>query len=151
MTGKIALVTGCNTGISFETVKLLYKKNCHVIMVVRTESKGIMAKETIQKECPDSKGLLTVVAGCDFGDLALIKGAAQEIKKVLKNEPLNIIIHNAGIMPSTNDGTSMQEYEIVFQTNAMGPQLLQHFLNPLFLKQDFDFKRIVWIGSGAQF
>lgn len=149
LTGKRAIVTGCNTGIGYEAVKLLYTKNCSVIMVVRTESKGISACEEIKKSVPDSNGSLIVVGGCDFGDLTLMKGAAQEIKDILKNEPLNIIIHNAGIMPPKNDQTSVQGNELIFQTNVMGPQLLQHFLDPLFLKKDSDLKRIVWVSSCA--
>lgn len=31
----------------------------------------------------------------------------------------------------------------------MGPQLLQYFLDPLFLKKDDPLKRIVWVSSGA--
>lgn len=151
LTDKTAIVTGSNTGIGYEVVKLLYKKNCNVIMVVRTESKGIIASNMIKQELPESKGSLSVVGGCDFDDLSVIKGAAQEIKELLKDKPLNIIIHNAGIMPPNNDDTSKQGNELIFQTNVMGPQLLQHFLDPLFLKKDSDLKRIVWVSSAAHF
>lgn len=149
LTNKIAIVTGSNTGIGLETVKQLYSKNCNVLMVVRTESKGVAAKDAILKEYPESKGSLIVIGGCDFCDLNLIKGAAQEIKEHVKDRPINIIIHNAGLMASYNNLTSEQGYELMFQTNVLGPQLLQHFLDPLFLKGDSPLKRIVWVSSGA--
>lgn len=149
LTGKNALVTGSNTGIGLEVVKILYEKNCNVIMVVRTESKGVAARELVQKLHPDSRGSLTVVGGCDYCDLTLMKGIANEIKEVLGDKPLSIIIHNAGLMASYNNLTSEQGYELMFQSNVLGPQLLQHFLDPLFLKKDSDLKRIVWVSSGA--
>ncbi|CCH58886.1 hypothetical protein TBLA_0B00420 [Henningerozyma blattae CBS 6284] len=149
LTGKTAIVTGSNTGIGLHVMRLLYEKNCNVISVVRTQSKGEAAKEQILKEIPTSKGSITVVSGCDFLDLANIKAVGLKIKEVLKGKPISIIIHNAGLMASNNLGTSKQGYEAMFQTNVLGPQLLQSFLDPLYLKKDDDLKRIVWVSSGA--
>lgn len=70
--------------------------------------------------------------GCDFCDLTLIKGAAQEIKEIVNDRPINVIIHNAGLKSSNSTLTSKQGYESMLQTNVVGPQLLQHFLDPLF-------------------
>ncbi|CCK68516.1 uncharacterized protein KNAG_0B00680 [Huiozyma naganishii CBS 8797] len=149
LAGKTAVVTGCNTGIGLHVVEYLYKKNCNVIGVVRTESKGIAARDKIVKECPESKGSISIVGGCDFCDLSLIKDTGVKVKEILGDKPLSIIIHNAGLMASSNQLTSKQGYELMFQTNCLGPQLLQHFLDSLFLKKDSDLKRIVWVSSGA--
>lgn len=147
LTGKTAIVTGSNTGIGAFVVQLLYEKNCDVISVVRSEEKGLAAKEKTLKKVPESQGSITVVSGCDFLDLNNIKPVAQKIKEILKDRSLNIIIHNAGLMSPVNTGTSAQGYEAMFSTNVMGPQLLQHFLDPLFLKKDDSLKRIVWVSS----
>ncbi|CCH58888.1 hypothetical protein TBLA_0B00440 [Henningerozyma blattae CBS 6284] len=149
LSGKTAIVTGSNSGIGFHTMRFLYEKNCNVISVVRSESKGEVAKDKIVKEFPDSKGSITTVSGCDFLDLANVKPVGLKIKEILKGKPLNIIIHNAGIMPLINTETSKQGIEAIFQVNVMGPQLLQSFLDPLFLKKDDPLKRIVWVASGA--
>ncbi|EDO16518.1 hypothetical protein Kpol_513p34 [Vanderwaltozyma polyspora DSM 70294] len=149
LTGKTAIVTGCNTGIGYFVMKLLYSKNCNVIAVVRTESKGIEAREKVLEEIKESSGSISVVGGCDLLDMTSIKSAAEKVKQTLGDKPLNIIIHNAGLMSSFNDGVSKQGIEAMFSTNVMGPQLLQHFLDPLFLKKDSDFKRIVWVSSVA--
>lgn len=149
LTGKTALVTGSNSGIGLETTKALYKKNCDVIMVVRNEDRGNTTRDSIMKEISGSKGNLYVVSGCDYSDLSLIKAVSKKIENILKDKPLSIIIHNAGLMASVADLTSEQGYELMFQTNVLGPQLLQHFLDPLFLKNDSDLKRIVWVSSGA--
>lgn len=151
LTGKTALVTGSNRGIGLHVCKLLYSKNCNVISVVRDKLKGEVARNEILNEYPDSKGTVEIVSGCDYLDLTLIKEVGTKIKEILKNRPLNIIIHNAGLVLAHNDKTasSKQEIEAMFQANVMGPQLLQSFLDPLFLKKDSDLKRIVWVSSLA--
>lgn len=151
LTDKNAIVTGANTGIGFYVAKLLYEKNCNVIAVVRTEAKGLEASATIKKEIPSSKGSITVVSGCDFLDLTTVKQAGEAIKSVLGDKPLSIIIHNAGLMAPNSLGTSKQGYEAMFSVNVLGPQLLQHFQDPLFLVKDDPLKRIVWVSSLAHF
>lgn len=67
LTVKIAIITGSNIGgIGIASVKLLYEKNCDVIMVVRHEAKGPTAREQTIKEIPNFKGNLSLVGGCDF-------------------------------------------------------------------------------------
>ncbi|AQZ15119.1 hypothetical protein BZL39_H04970 [Zygosaccharomyces parabailii] len=151
LSNKIAIVTGANTGIGFCVAKLLYEKNCNVVAVVRTESKGLEASAKIKEEVPSSKGSITVVSGCHFLDLTTVKRVGEEINNILGNKPLSIIIHNAGLMAPNNAGTSKQGYEAMFSVNALGPQLLQHFLDPLFLKKDDPLKRIVWVSSLAHY
>ncbi|CAL9731913.1 hypothetical protein MOUN0_M08460 [Monosporozyma unispora] len=105
---KTAIVTGSNTGIGLETVKQLYNKNCNVIMVVRTGSKGNIALETVLKEFLTSNGDSTVVAGCDYTDLNLIKCAAENVIDAINDKPVSIIIHNAELMTSSKELTSAQ-------------------------------------------
>ncbi|SMN20406.1 similar to Naumovozyma castellii NCAS_0D03540 hypothetical protein [Maudiozyma saulgeensis] len=150
LTGKTAIVTGCNTGIGKHSLELLYQKNCNVIGIVRSQSKGDEARDDIVNNNPESKGTITIVSGCDYMDLSKIPAVGLKIKEVLGTKALNIIIHNAGLMAPNNEGTSFQGYEAMFQTNVLGPQLLQHFIDPLFLKNDdTSLKRIVWVSSGA--
>ncbi|KOG99422.1 uncharacterized protein DI49_1876 [Saccharomyces eubayanus] len=149
LTGKTAIVTGANTGIGLHVAKILYEKNCDVIIVVRTAAKGEKARDEIVAGAPDSKGSVIIADGCDFLDLNTVKPTANKIKTALGDKPLNVIIHNAGLMSPINTGISKQGIEAMFQVNDMGPQLLQHFLDPLFLKKDSDLKRIVWVSSAS--
>ncbi|SCU81995.1 LAMI_0B08526g1_1 [Lachancea mirantina] len=151
LSNKLAVVTGMNTGIGLEVVKLLYSKNCNVIGVVRSTEKGLSARTKILEEIKESKGSIEVIGNCELSDLTTIKSAASEITRAVAGRPISIIIHNAGIMPESNRGVSKQGHELIFATNVMGPQLLQHFLDPLFLKSDDSLKRIVWVSSGAHF
>ncbi|CCH59182.1 hypothetical protein TBLA_0B03410 [Henningerozyma blattae CBS 6284] len=143
LSNKTAIVTGCNTGIGFGVMRLLYEKNRNVIGEVKRPNKKVL------QEFPLSKGSISIIGNCDFSDLENIPKVALEIKNALSGRPINLIIHNAGLMSSSNNGTSKQGYKAMFQTNVMGPQLLQYFLDPLFLKQDDDLKRIGWVSSGA--
>lgn len=143
------MVTGVNSGIGFEVMKLLYSRNCHVIGVVRTESKGLDARQECLDTVKGSKGSIEIMPGCDFLDLESVKTVGRKLQAMLEKTPVSIVIHNAGLMASYNNLTSKQGYEAMFQTNVMGPQLLQHYLDPVFLRKDSDLKRIVWVSSGA--
>ena len=77
-------------------------------MVVRTGSKGNIALETVLKEFLTSNGDSTVVAGCDYTDLNLIKCAAENVIDAINDKPVSIIIHNAELMTSSKELTSAQ-------------------------------------------
>ena len=159
LSGKTAIVTGCNTGIGKHVMELLYRQNCRVIGVVRTGERGEEAKREIIAANPESHGSIEIVGGCDFLDLEKVALAGVAIDKLLDSPgagPLNIIIHNAGltwITAPNNPDTSVQGFEAMFQTNVTGPQLLQHYLDPYLLKNDDpgQLKRLVWVSSAAHF
>ncbi|KAL6942366.1 hypothetical protein ACO0QE_003540 [Hanseniaspora vineae] len=152
LTGKVAVVTGMNTGIGYHVTKLLLAQNCEVYGLVRTASKGEDAKERIFKELGTTeKGSLTIVGGCELSDFEKVKEVGLKLQNdLLKDKTINIIIHNAGLMSSLKEPSNKKEgIELMFATNVMGPQLLQNYLDPLFLKKDSDLKRIVWVSSCA--
>ncbi|SCU99331.1 LANO_0F01486g1_1 [Lachancea nothofagi CBS 11611] len=151
LNGKLAVITGANTGIGFEVMKLLYSKNCNVICIVRSQEKGLEARKRVLDEVKGSFGSIQVVGGCELGSLAKVRTAANEITKAIGGRPVCLIVHNAGVMPRANTDTSEDGFEKMFAVNVMGPQLLQHYLDPLFLKKDDDMKRIVWVSSCAHF
>ncbi|SCU97701.1 LANO_0E16710g1_1 [Lachancea nothofagi CBS 11611] len=151
LNGKLAVVTGANTGIGFQVMKLLYSKNCNVLCIVRSQEKGVAARKRVLDEVKDSSGSIQVVGGCEMGSLEKVKTASNDIAKAINGRPICLIVHNAGIMPSANTATSEDGFENIFAVNVMGPQLLQHYLDPLFLKKDDDMKRIVWVSSSAHF
>src|SRR5690606_31348175 len=53
--GKRALVTGANTGLGFETTKVLAAKGAEVIMACRNNHKALEAKAKIQQEIPNAR------------------------------------------------------------------------------------------------
>ena len=63
-------------------------------------------------------GALTPVI-CDLADLDSVAVAVQEINKILRMKPLDILVENAGIMPTKYSETP-QGHEISFGTNVLG-------------------------------
>lgn len=152
LTNKICIITGMNTGIGYEVVDILLSKNCTVYGIVRTESKGKAAKETLLAKNKDTKGSLSIIAGCDLSDFNSVKQTGLKIQELLKGKEVDFVIHNAGLMSNFNDRSNADGIELMFATNVMGPQLLQAYIDPLFLtkkKSENDLKRIIWLSSLA--
>ncbi|XBW34962.1 hypothetical protein QEN19_000526 [Hanseniaspora menglaensis] len=149
LSGKVCVITGMNTGIGFEVVDILLSKNCNVYGVVRTDSKGLKAKEELLKRNPETKGSLEIISGCDLSNFDSVVETGLKLQDKLKDKTINIVLHNAGLMSNFNDRSNSNGIELMFATNVMGPQLLQSYIDPLFLKKDDLIKRIVWVSSCA--
>ena len=90
LNGKIAVVTGGNSGIGTETVKQLSIAGAHVVVGSRSVANGIAAL----KEAGIDASKTSVVA-LELEDLASVSAFAAE---VLKQPRLDFVIFNAGIM-----------------------------------------------------
>lgn len=107
LTGKIAVVTGANSGLGYESAKALAKKGATVIMAVRNLAKGEQAQVDIRQEVPAAT---LDVMQADMGDLSSIKTFSEDFKA--KYDRLDILLNNAGLMAiprqTTADGFEMQ-------------------------------------------
>ncbi len=92
LSGKVALVTGCSSGIGFETMRVLALRGAHVLAVARTQTKAAAA--WAKARSPEIKGTITPL-GCEHEDFAAVAGCADVVKAM--NLPLDIVICNAGI------------------------------------------------------
>ncbi|APU97837.1 short-chain dehydrogenase [Sphingobacterium sp. B29] len=142
LSGKIAIVTGSNTGIGFETAKALFAAGAQVTIAARDVQK---AKNAIQKIQSDTAGTGTL----DYGKLDLANiGQVREFADLFmqKHTKLDILVNNAGVMvppaAKTDDG-----FELQFGVNFMGHFALTGYLLPL-LKQTAN-ARVVTLSSGA--
>ena len=54
LAGRVAIVTGANTGLGLLTAEFLCKDGCHVIFACRSEEKGTAAVEKIKDAIPDA-------------------------------------------------------------------------------------------------
>ena len=86
LAGKTFLITGCNSGVGFETMRALQAHGAHVIALARSEQS---ARDAI------AGGSGTPVA-CDLGDLASVDAAIGKIHGL--GRQLNAVIANAGVM-----------------------------------------------------
>ena len=114
LNGKVAVVTGGNSGLGFETAKALASNGAEVIIACRSVERGEVAKEIILQPVPSGT---VKVLHIDLMNLESVQRFAHEFKSIYAR--LDILINNAGIMISpyalTADG-----FESQMGTNHLG-------------------------------
>ncbi|ORY88786.1 hypothetical protein BCR35DRAFT_301118 [Leucosporidium creatinivorum] len=95
LSGKVAIVTGGNTGIGYQTVLHLLKHGAKVYIACRSEERARGAIEKLNKELPDSASKL-VYLPFDLTDLGSAQRAVETF--LAKEERLDIVIANAAVM-----------------------------------------------------
>ncbi len=134
LSGKTALVTGCNSGIGFETMRVLALRGAHVFGTGRTLEKAQTACDSI-----DGKTTPVALELSDFDScIACARRVAEEVGS------LDILIPNAGIGTFTEFGL-VNGIEKIFVVNYLGHVVLT--MNLLPLVQAADRGRIVHVGS----
>jgi len=138
LNGKIALVTGANSGMGMATTKALADMGATVVMLCRNEKRGIEALRTLSEK---SERKLEVMF-CDLGDFSSIRTFADAFRE--KYEKLDILVNNAGFI-SLDRQTTKDGLERQFGVNHIG-----HFLLTMkFIDLLEDEGRIVNVASGA--
>lgn len=141
MNQKIAIITGANTGLGFETVKVLASLNYKIVIACRNVKKGQKAKQLIVDELPNSQ---IDVLHLDLSSQKCVHSFANFIKLDYKN--IHLLINNAGIMMTpytkTEDG-----FESQLATNFLGHFTLTGLLLPLI--KNTDGARVVSLSSLA--
>jgi NAD(P)-dependent dehydrogenase (short-subunit alcohol dehydrogenase family) len=140
--GRTAIVTGANTGIGFETARMLAQKGAHVVLACRNLKKGEEAATRIKALQP--KGTVTLEA-LDLSDLDSVDVFSKAFGT--KHPRLDLLINNAGVMVPPF-GQTKQGFELQIGTNHLGHFALTHKLLPLLMKQKG--ARVVVVASSAQ-
>ena len=128
LTGKIAIVTGANSGIGYEAARALARKGAAVILACRNMDKGEAAVREIVQESPDAKAVLMPL---DLSDLASVRRFAGEFTG--RYDRLDMLINNAGIMMPPF-GKTADGFELQFGTNHLGHFALTGLLLDLLLR-----------------
>ncbi|KAG0248531.1 hypothetical protein BG011_010173 [Mortierella polycephala] len=127
LTGKVAIVTGANTGIGYSVALGLAAHGAHVFMACRSQEKYNEAvkrmREDVTKQKLGRKGTGTPDLKLDFleldlNDLTKVHAAADKFLQM--DLPLHILVNNAGISITpwklSADGVEQQ-----FAVNYLGP------------------------------
>ena len=113
LTGKTILITGVNSGLGYESMRVLTARGAHVIGAARTLEKA-------QQACDSVVGKTTAVA-CELSDPASVVACAETITQGFP--VLDVILGNAGIMTPAELGLAKgyaEPLEMQFATNHMG-------------------------------
>jgi NAD(P)-dependent dehydrogenase (short-subunit alcohol dehydrogenase family) len=113
-TGRVAVITGANTGIGYEAAAVLADKGAHVVLAVRDLDKGKAAAERIRAKSPGANVSLRQL---DLTSLDSIRTAAKEIGAA--HPLIDLLINNAGVM-YTPRSTTKDGFELQFGTNHLG-------------------------------
>ncbi len=124
---KVAIVTGANSGIGFETAKELARHGALTVLACRSMDKAQAALTEIQKEIPDAQAEIMQL------DLASLDSVHQFVERFkAKYDRLDMLINNAGIM-MVPYGTTEDGFESQFGTNHLGHFALTGLLLDLLL------------------
>jgi len=112
--GRIAVVTGANSGIGFETAAVLAARGAHVVLAVRNLEKGAQARQRILTKRPQAEVSLQEL---DLTSLDSVRAAATALHDDLPR--IDLLINNAGVM-WTPKGVTRDGFELQFGTNHLG-------------------------------
>ena len=112
--GRVAVVTGANTGLGYHTAAALAQTGAHVVLAVRDLEKGNLALARIVAACPDADVTLQEL---DLSSLASVRAAAAALRKTYLR--IDLLINNAGVMWTPKQLTA-DGFEMQFGTNHLG-------------------------------
>ncbi len=119
--GRVALVTGANTGIGLVTARELCARGARVFIACRSAATGQAAADTIRKAV---SGAQVELLSLDLGDFDSVRRCAEAFLN--KNLPLHLLINNAGLAGAR--GMTKSGFELAFGTNHVGHFLLTQLL-----------------------
>jgi NAD(P)-dependent dehydrogenase (short-subunit alcohol dehydrogenase family) len=124
----IALITGANKGIGFETARLLGARGMTVLAGARDEAKGLEAERLLRAGGADARYL-----PLDVTDAESVRQAAERIEE--EYGLLDILVNNAGIARGDGAGlpsqTTLATLREVYETNVFGVVTATNAMLPL--------------------
>ena len=126
--GKRILVTGGTGGLGWQAALGLARGGASVTLTARTEAKGRDAVARILAAAP---GVDIRFGVLDLSSMASVRVFAAE--ELLDGRPIDVLIHNAGVMAIRRRTLSEGGYEMQFATNVLGPFALAGLLLPRIL------------------
>ncbi|MBT8202540.1 MAG: SDR family oxidoreductase [Acidimicrobiia bacterium] len=141
-TGRIAVVTGANSGLGLETSRELARTGAHVIMAARNLEKAAAAEADIRDGLPLAS---LEVRELDLSSLASVAAFAAQVRGT--HDRIDILVNNAGVMATPQRKTT-DGFELQFGTNHLGHFALTAHLMPALLRSEAG--RVVTVTSTAR-
>jgi NAD(P)-dependent dehydrogenase (short-subunit alcohol dehydrogenase family) len=112
--GRVALVTGANSGTGYETAKVLAARGATVVLACRDDARAEAAAGRLRAQIP---GADVATLRLDLAALASVRAAAAEFRD--RYARLDLLINNAGLMIPPY-GRTADGFESQFGTNHIG-------------------------------
>ncbi|GAA2773834.1 oxidoreductase [Streptomyces rameus] len=125
LSGRVAVVTGANSGLGYVTARELARKGARVVLACRSEARGRAAVERLVGEVPPAA---VEFGRLDLGELASVRAFAEG----LPYERVDLLVNNAGVM-AVPYGTTADGFETQFGVNHLGHFALTGLLLPRLL------------------
>lgn len=126
LTGRLAVITGANSGLGLGLATRLSSAGAEVVLAVRNQAKGDVAMNTIRTSVPDAKLSLKSL---DLASLDSVAALGEEL--AADGRPIDILINNAGVMTPPKRVTTTDGFELQFGSNYLGHFALTAHLLPL--------------------
>jgi NAD(P)-dependent dehydrogenase (short-subunit alcohol dehydrogenase family) len=126
LSGKLAVVTGANSGLGLGLATRLSAAGADVTMAIRNRTKGEEAAEQIRATVPHAK---LTIKSLDLSSLASVKALGDELNA--EGRPIDILVNNAGIMQPPQRETTADGFELQFGCNHLGHFALTVHVLPL--------------------
>jgi retinol dehydrogenase-12 len=147
---QVFIVTGSSSGVGKELAQILYSHNAKVYFAARSAEKTAATIESVKTAFPNSNGQ-AIYLHLDLDDLTTIKASASEF--LSKEDKLNVLWNNAGVMVPPQGSKTKQGYELQLGTNNVAPFLFTKLLTPILIKtaksEPPGTVRVVWTSSSA--
>jgi NAD(P)-dependent dehydrogenase (short-subunit alcohol dehydrogenase family) len=109
LSGKTIVVTGCNSGLGLETMRVLARRGAHVIGTARSREKAEKAAARV--------GVSITPVACELSELDSVATCCEEVRRL--DCPIDVLICNAGIM-GLPQLRQQHGVEMQFLTNHLG-------------------------------
>lgn len=113
-TGKVAIVTGANSGLGYESAQALIRHGAHVVIACRNQNKAAAAYAQLEACAPETS--LDSIP-LDLSDLTSVHDFATAFRD--RYDRLDILLNNAGVMAPPRSETA-DGFELQFGTNHLG-------------------------------
>lgn len=124
--GRVALVTGGNSGLGFEVACGLAARGARLLLPVRSAGRGEAALAALRARYPDAEAELLIL---DLASLNSVAACAADVAS--RVGALDLLVNNAGVMALSRRQETADGFEMQFGTNHLGHFALTTRLRPL--------------------
>jgi NAD(P)-dependent dehydrogenase (short-subunit alcohol dehydrogenase family) len=141
LSGRRCLITGASSGIGYVAAERLADLGARIELLCRDPERGAQAAEKIRAQTGSQRVEVRIA---DLSDLSSVR----EIGTALAQEPVDVLVHNAGVLPDSRELTA-DGLERTLATHLVGPHLLTRLLRSAL--EAAGAARVVWVSSGGMY